>query len=651
MPREIVPASRQPAPRGSVVVCVLGEGTAEGDNAALSQTLRSAAEHTPPEIPLWRFDPAPAGWGAALATLAPWAGEADLILVAAGALVGPGVVASLRDAAHGDDTVVSASALVGAPAPMLAGLRPHLAGLDARCVYLRREGIELLAPLGLDTPAAWSAAALERGLQHVLDADAAVAWIGPADGPPPADDTLDESGVLARTRALSRAARDGLWVTVDARALGKVATGGTQVYTMHVVLALARRADLRLRVLVPHDLDPQAVEAFAGLELVTYEQAARGEVERCDVVLRPQQVFDEPDLALLRPLGEAIVIVQHDQIAYRNPAYHGDEHLWRRYRRACRLAFDVADRVVFVSEHARRQALQEGLIDAERGVAVGHGADEAWHRRPASPRPPAPAPASPFLLCLGSDLAHKNRPFAIALLAELRARHGFAGELVLAGAHVPHGSSTEQERDRDPALPVIDLGPVEESERAWLLERAAAVIYPTLYEGYGMLPREAARAGVPCLYAPVTALLESAGARAATLVPWDAAASAAAVAPLLQAGPAREAHVALLRERTATPSWDEIAERLRDVLVAAIAGPRRGGAARAWQELPREAYLDEVSRALAALRDDVGALAGPENGGLLDAETRRGLVRIAARPALRRLLLAPVRLLGRPRRR
>jgi hypothetical protein len=603
-----------------------------------------------------RVDPSSTWWERVQSIAARTPG-ADVLLVADGVVVGEGFAERLAAAALSDDTVASASALVvdRDPETLSVALHPRLSTADERCVYVRHEAVELV------TSSDWCAAAIEQGLQHVLADDVLVAFSG-VDGALAED--ADESGALERARRRARVARDRLSVTVDARAVGSVATGGTQVYTVELVLALARHPDLRVRVLVPRDLGPQAAEAFAGLELVTYEQAAAGELPLSDVVHRPQQVFGEPDLALLRQVGESIVVTQQDLIAYRNPTYHAGEAEWHRFRRASRLALDVADQIVFFSEHARREALHEGLVEPERATATGIGAEELWERRPPQPRPPAGgAPGDgPFLLCLGADFHHKNRPFAIDVLAALRADHGFEGGLVLAGPHVPYGSSAERERARlraDPELGglVLDVGPVDEAERAWLLGGAAALLYPTLYEGYGLLPREAARTGIPCLYAPVTALRESAGAAAATLVPWDAAASAAAAAPLLRDGTDRAAHLDRLRLQTAQPIWGAVVDRLVNVYARSLAAPRRGGAARAWQELERERYLTEVhsmwmdaSAALTGLREQVGALAGPAHGGLLDEGTRRGLLRIAARPWLRRALLAPARVVGRERR-
>ena len=56
--------------------------------------------------------------------------------------------------------------------------------------------------------------------------------------------------------------------------------------------------------------------------------------------------------------------------------------------------------------------------------------------------------------------------------------------------------------------------------------RRRLVLYPTVYEGFGLVPFEAAGHGVPCMWAAGTSLSEILPEAAATIVPWDAAATA-----------------------------------------------------------------------------------------------------------------------------
>ena len=55
---------------------------------------------------------------------------------------------------------------------------------------------------------------------------------------------------------------------------------------------------------------------------------------------------------------------------------------------------------------------------------------------------------------------------------------------------------------------MLDLGAVSEAEKAWLFERSALVLYPSVIEGFGLVPFEAAAHGSPCMWAPVGSLGE-----------------------------------------------------------------------------------------------------------------------------------------------
>ena len=648
---------------------------------------------------------------------------ADMAVVVPGCLVTSQWLVRLREAASSDSIVASASALsiggggvelsiaesnetAGLPAhgdlarvalaPELSQsseaaeraarqvrdgalkLYPRIATMGPGCVYIRRAAWELAGPLDEALPLNSALKEMARrisgqGLIHVAADDALV--FGPPSGADQQDhpaaverqvqETLadDESLPLRRCLDRVRIALRGLSVTIDGRSL-TASVGGTQTYVIELILALAREPRLRVRVLVAHDVSARATDALAaapGVELLTYEQATHG-ASLTDVVHRPQQVFTPDDLALLRLVGRRVVVGQQDLIAYHNDTYHPNIDAWRAYRRTTRLALAGADQVVFFSDHARRDALAEDLLPTCRAHVVGIGANAQEPVGPMGDPPGGVSAEEPFLLCLGADYAHKNRPFAIELLRALRGL-GWQGRLVLCGARVAHGSSREREREllaQDPELAcfVTDLGPVEEASKVWLYAHARALLYPTLYEGFGLIPLEAARADLPCLFAAQASLTEVAP-DAATLIPWDAQGSAKAVLPLLSEGAAREEHLARLRGHP-VPGWDKLARDLHAVYEQALTAPPSQAAPRVWQELDREAYLIRLDQDIAGLKltaqeyqDAYNALNARvrhglpliDEGGLLSKAQQRGLMRIAGR-RLGAVLLAPLGPLG-----
>jgi len=640
---------------------------------------------------------------------------ADLVLVTPGVRVTPTWLERLQAAARHDSTIASATPLsrgaggleladretlsfVGMPemvndideaaraiAERGLRLRPRIATVGTGCSYLRRTALELAGPLEESLPLDWALAdwalrTIAVGMVHVLCDDVLVE--GRCEQPtaytqeasPPSvriDGELrdvilnEEHGPLRRSLERTRAALQPLSVTIDGRSLVD-RVGGTQTYLIGLILALADKRAVALRVLTPPDLSDRAADAFATVphvELVAYEQAVR-DPRPTHVVHRPQQVFTRDDFDLLRLLGERIVIGHQDLIAYHNQAYHPDIDSWQAYRRATRLTLGGVDQVVFFSEHARQDALAEDLVCEARTHVVGIGADG---NEPAGANASLPGGReidSPFLLCLSADYLHKNRPFAIELLRELR-ELGWGGRLVLAGAHVPHGSSREREEHLLAEYPqlaafVVDLGEVDESGKRWLFAHARGLVYPTVYEGFGLLPLEASRAGLPCFFAAQASLSEIAP-DTATLVPWDARASAVAVLGLLSDGPARENHIARLRS-LAIPDWSEVTEQLVGIYEHALASPPLVAGPRSWQDVDRELQIagleqdvsqlrpmaQEYQEAYYTLESRVSkGLPLIDDGGLLSDAQQRGLMRVAARQRLGALVLAPFGLLGR----
>jgi glycosyltransferase involved in cell wall biosynthesis len=452
-----------------------------------------------------------------------------------------------------------------------------------------------------------------------------------------------------------------LTVTIDARALDGTRMG-TQVHVLELVRALANTERLHLRVLVRgEEIDRETLallHVLPNAEILDAREIAP-DTPKSAVFHRPVQAFSHEDVALACDLGERIVLSQLDLIAYDNPSYFPDALAYADYRRASRHGMSAAERVVVFSEHTRAQMLAENLVEDERIRVVPPGLD---HDSTAEPRRPAGLEQSVeggFLLCLGADYTHKNRVFALRLLAELQARHGWRGKLVFAGAHVAHGSSRASERELLDVHPVLrasvsDLGSVDEAEKAWLTSEATAVVYPSLHEGFGLVPFESGQLSVPCLFAARSSLAEGPIAQAATLLPEDPVRSAAAAYPLLVDPDARAAHVHALAEAAHGLTWERAATAMIAIYRETVRAPVRVAATLSRDAVARERELaaahqtvvqmliDErelVLRDYETLLAEVGAgrsLVGPH--GSLPEDLQRGLLALSAHPTLSRPL-------------
>ncbi|HEY4095228.1 MAG TPA: glycosyltransferase [Baekduia sp.] len=441
-----------------------------------------------------------------------------------------------------------------------------------------------------DALAAWCARATAAGLAHVVADEVYVAHRGPGEAPavePPAavDEAADDrhSG-LARALLQASVVLEPLRVTIDARPLGGGSVTGTTIHLVELIGALAAREDVAVRALLPARVGDEAGRALATLggAIETADAATPfAQLGRTHVVHRPWQVESAEEMAALDQLGERTVVTNQDLIGYRTPSVFESAARWRDYRVATRDALGLAAMVVFFSQTAADDALADDLVAPERVRVVPLGAQNEVLKLSAAAVPPAGfavGEGRPFLLVLGSRFRHKNVRFALELLGSLREDHGWDGDLVIAGAEVLHGSGSGDDAAWLLAHPahaphVHAIGTVSEAEKAWMLAAAAAVVYPSTYEGFGLIPFEAAQAGTPCLVASVSALRDTLPPEPALLVPWDARASAARALPVLAPGAARTEHVAALRAAGAPLTWSATGAGLMAAYRAAIGLP------------------------------------------------------------------------------
>ena len=122
---------------------------------------------------------------------------------------------------------------------------------------------------------------------------------------------------------------------------------------------------------------------------------------------------------------------------------------------------------------------------------------------------PEPGPAmpveQPFVLYPAAAYPHKNHATLLMAHAAVRARHHDL-QLVLTGAR---GRAHAQVAEQAACTPgVVHLGWVDDARLASLMSDAAAVAFPSRYEGFGLPVLEAMQAGTPVIAANTTALPE-----------------------------------------------------------------------------------------------------------------------------------------------
>lgn len=361
--------------------------------------------------------------------------------------------------------------------------------------------------------------------------------------------------------------------------------GGTENHATGLLRGLVGRDDLDLVLVVLPSFagaHPELAEAFDLVEAplpagrhvvrrVLTESSWLGQQLRA---MRPAAVHHFGGIVPVGVPGPSVVTV-HDLQAWHHPQFFSRAKLtYLRVMTAQSLR--RAARVTTPSDFTRRDLLARTSVPAERVVVVPP-------RLAAPPTPPGEpsrlTDGRPWFLYPAATYPHKNHLMLVEAFAQA-ARRLPDHVLVLTGATgagawgSARGTADALSRRVDElglAGRVLRPGYLPGDAYLGLLGGATALVFPSLFEGYGLPVAEAMAVGVPVLAADATALRDVVGAGGLLLDPaspgpWAEAMVAVATSPTEQArlGTAARARFADL---TRADPADVLADVYRDAAV------------------------------------------------------------------------------------
>ncbi len=227
-----------------------------------------------------------------------------------------------------------------------------------------------------------------------------------------------------------------------------------------------------------------------------------------DVLHSPVNVLPE-----LLPARCATVITLHDLAFLRFP------HVLTRAKRLYHRTFTIhslrsATMIISVSESTKRDIYELVGIPAERIETVYPCIDERFSgsvdEQSMHTFREQHALTEDFLLYLGTLEPRKNIPTLLEAYASLRQRYARREKLVLAGGKGwLYDAIFARVRQLGLENEVVFPGFVPENEQALWYHTAAAFVYPSLYEGFGLPVAEALACGTPVVTSNVSSLPEA----------------------------------------------------------------------------------------------------------------------------------------------
>lgn len=226
------------------------------------------------------------------------------------------------------------------------------------------------------------------------------------------------------------------------------------------------------------------------------------------------------------------VLTVHDLAVLRAPEAFPRWH--RLYGRAgLRRVLRAADAIVAVSEFTKEETVELAGVPAERIRVVPHGVDEVF-------TPDGLAAEGDYVLAVATLEPRKNLRRAVEAAREADV------ELRVVGARGWGGVEVEGW-----------VGELPDAELAALYRGARCLLYPSLYEGFGLPVLEAMACGTPVVTSIATAMEEVAGAAAVLVDPLDVSSIARGIR---EASARRDELVAAGRARAGTFTWERTAD-------------------------------------------------------------------------------------------
>ena len=349
---------------------------------------------------------------------------------------------------------------------------------------------------------------------------------------------------------------------------------GIEVFTKNIVSELMRLAPKVHFSILASDNLPEYL-SFEGAEIVKTKglisKYSKALYQQCNIypLLQKRKIdllFSPSPAAPFFYKNKVVVI--HD-CAYDRFPEESHNSLTKMYMKATYYGAKYFSRkIITVSHFSKNELMDRYRIDEQKIEVIYEGVpempetDQQFTRRTLDKF----KIDQPYFIYIGNWRPRKNLPALIKAFKLLRNSSHLDYLLVIAGQKDTRFLDLHKEIEHNELKgEVILTGFVSQKEKRALYERAHALVFPSLYEGFGLPLLEAQSVGVPVLTSHVASLPEIAGDSALYVNPYDVTDIAQGMERLVKDNTLREELLHKGYDNIQRFSWQKSAQKLLKV--------------------------------------------------------------------------------------
>jgi len=362
-------------------------------------------------------------------------------------------------------------------------------------------------------------------------------------------------------------------IGVDASRATASQRTGTESYSLNLIRALSGLVLESGHQLRLYHRSEESVDLFGSAEgiehvlipfpLVWTHLRLAGELHK-----RPPDIFYTPAHVIPYSYHQPSVATVHDLGYFYYPEAHTRRQL-RYLQWSTRHNSNRARKIIADSETTKSDLLRLLQVDGKKIEVVYPGLDPYLECSPDPEQVPAVLEkygiCQPYLLYIGTIQPRKNliRLINSFLTSELEHQLVLAGRPGwLSGPIVAHVDSLDAEQRKRILFP----GYVDEADKGALISAADALLYPSLYEGFGFPLIEANACGTPVMASNTSSLPEIAGKAALLVDPSDESAMQRGIEQIVSDSALRANLTRTGLENASRFSWDLAAQKILAIL-------------------------------------------------------------------------------------